>query len=102
MVHYYGATIYFLYSYLYSNVLPARCSRVESKHTLVVASNEQGGWKVLCQNVQPGHVEEIRDRFLTSDGHAPAGSRKFKEYVRHCFFPQWIKLGSSMVVILTQ
>lgn len=39
----------------------------------MVASNEQRGWKVLCQNVQPGHVEEIRDRFLTSNGHAPAG-----------------------------
>lgn len=37
----------------------------------MVASNEQGGRKVLCQNVQPGHVEEIRDGLLTSDGHAP-------------------------------
>lgn len=41
----------------------------------MVASNEQGGWKVLCQSVQPGHVEEIRDRFLTSNGQAPAGSK---------------------------
>lgn len=44
----------------------------------MVASNEQGGWKVLCQSVQPGHVEEIRDRFLTSNGHAPAGSKATK------------------------
>lgn len=42
----------------------------------MVASNEQGGWKVLCQNVQPGHVEEVRDA-LTSNGHTPAGGREY-------------------------
>lgn len=46
----------------------------------MVASNEQGGWKVLGQDVQPGHVQVIGDRFLPSDWHAPAGGAL--EYIR--------------------
>ena len=42
----------------------------------MVASNEQGWRKVFCQNVQPGHVEEIRDGFFAGNGHAPAGDIK--------------------------
>lgn len=50
-----------------------RPSGVEGQHALVVSSDEQCWWKVLCQGVQPGHVEEVRDGLLASDGHAPAG-----------------------------
>lgn len=59
----------------------------------MVASNEQGGWKVLCQNVQPGHVEEVRDAF-TSNGHTPAGGGSilvywtFLEHTALSFAPQ--------------
>lgn len=51
---------------------PLRCSGVESKHTLMVSSNEHSRRKVFGQNVQPGHVEEIGDRFFACNGHAPA------------------------------
>lgn len=60
-------------SFRSSNFQPAWCSGVERKHTLVVASDEQGRWKVFSQNVQPGHVQEVRDGLLAGDGHAPAG-----------------------------
>lgn len=59
---------------LTSTTESVRCSRVECKHALVVSSNEQGGWQVLCENFQPGHVEVIRDRFFTGNWHAPANS----------------------------
>lgn len=69
-------------SFQSSNFQPAWCSRVERKHTLVVASDEQGRWKVFSQNVQPGHVQEVRDGLLAGDGHAPAGV--YGEYVGCC------------------
>lgn len=40
----------------------------------MVASDEHGWWKILCQDVQPGHVEVIGDRFFAGDGQAPAGN----------------------------
>lgn len=37
----------------------------------MVSSDEQCGWQVLGESVQPGHVEVIGDRLLAGDGHAP-------------------------------
>lgn len=58
------------------------CSGVEGEHTLVISSHEQGGRKVLAQYVQPSHVEVIRDRLFTSDGHTPAGTKKTDHWVQ--------------------
>lgn len=74
IVHHCGLWLPFSIS-LYPTVESARCSGVECEHTLVVASNEQGWRKILCQKVQPGHVEVIRDGFLTGDGHAPEADK---------------------------
>lgn len=61
---------------------PARSSGVEREHALVVSSDQQRRWKVTCQDVQPGHIEIIRDRVFASDGEAPAGDCRYREQVR--------------------
>lgn len=37
----------------------------------MIASDKQGGREVLGQDVQPGHVEVVRHRALTCNGHTP-------------------------------
>lgn len=55
MVHYYDTAVYLLSIKVTNSdssvVQPVSCSGVEGKHTLMVASDEKSGWKVLGQDV---------------------------------------------------
>lgn len=77
-------------------------SGVECEHTLVVASDKQGRWKIMCQDVQPGHVEVIGDRFLAGDGQAPAGDGRCRGHVRGCSEPYRVRPAGRRQVTLTQ
>lgn len=51
----------------------------------MVSSDENSWWKAFAQNVQPGHVEQVRDRPLACNGHAPAEGLINKQHFRHNF-----------------
>lgn len=68
----------------------------------MVASDEQGWWKILCQDVQPGHVEVIRDRFFAGDGQAPAGNGRKGGHVSGWSVPYKVSPARLKQITLTR